>query len=38
MYSIIENPARCDLFMEPRNTTEQVKVYSECLMIRGSYG
>ena len=33
MYSIIENPARCDPFAEPRNTTEQFKVFSEFLTI-----
>ena len=33
MYSIIETPARYDPFTEPRNTTEQIKVYSECLTI-----
>ena len=29
MYSIIENSARCDPFAEPRNSTEQFKVFSE---------
>ena len=33
MYSIIGNPARCDTFVEPRNTTEQIKVFSERLTI-----
>ena len=33
MYSIIKNPALCDPFTEPRNTTEQFKVFSERLTI-----
>ena len=33
MCSIIKNPARCDPFTAPRNTMEQIKVFSECLAI-----
>ena len=33
MYLIIENPARCDPFTEPRNTTEQIKVFGKILKI-----